>query len=228
MRLLLVEDDRLLARGIAAALGQSDYAVDIASTASEAVRIVQATSYDIGLLDLGLPDRDGLDLLREWRGMGIAFPVLILSARANLDDRVRGLDSGADDYLIKPFALTEIEARLRALLRRPTHQQAWHQLGRLRFDCTGKRAAIADREMDLTKRELELLEMLIARAGRVVRKQELLDALFPHPSDVGLNALEVHVSRLRQKLKSAAITIRSLRGLGYRIEEATEGDDQTA
>jgi DNA-binding response OmpR family regulator len=223
MRLLLVEDDPMLARGIATALEQSGYGVDIAPTAGEAMRSVHAAMYEICILDLGLPDRDGLDLLREWRSEGIRIAVLVLSARGDLSDRITGLDSGADDYLIKPFALTEIEARLRALLRRPKHSLEWHQLGRLFFDRAGKRARIDGRELELTKREFDVLDTLISHAGKIASKQALIDAVFRGEADVGPNALEAHISRLRQKLKPAAIHIRSLRGMGYRIEEAIDG-----
>jgi DNA-binding response OmpR family regulator len=177
----------------------------------------------VGILDLGLPDGDGRDVLRAWRRDALHFPVLILTARADLDDRVSGLDSGADDYLVKPFSLAEIEARLRALLRRPQELAAWRQLGRLRFDRAGKRALVDERELELTKREVDVLDLLISAAGRVVGKQALIDAVFSTDADVGPNALEVHISRLRQKLKGAGLHIRVLRGLGYRIEEAAEG-----
>ena len=216
----------MLARGIATALGQSGYAVDVASTADEAMRVVRASDYGIGILDLGLPDGDGLDVLRSWRSDGIAFPVLILSARTDLDDRVRGLDSGADDYLIKPFALSEIEARLRALLRRPQRKLAWLELGSLRVDRAGKQALVGDRTLELTRREFDVLDLLMSRAGKVVAKQELLDNVFSSDADVGPNALEVHISRLRQKLKPAGINVRALRGLGYRIEEAPGNGDE--
>ena len=219
MRLLLVEDDRMLARGIASALDQSGYAVDVAASCADAQRAVATAAYEIGILDLGLPDGDGLDLLRDWRSEGIDFPVLILSARGHLDHRVRGLDSGADDYLIKPFALREIEARLRALSRRPRQQVTWQQIGRLRYDRGGRRVFIDDRELELPRREVDVLDMLIANAGRVVPKRELMDTVFSTEDDVGPNALEVHISRLRSKLRSAGVNIRVLRGLGYRLED---------
>jgi DNA-binding response OmpR family regulator len=150
----------------------------------------------------------------------VQFPILILSARDGLNDRIRGLDTGADDYLVKPFALEELEARLRALLRRADESAQWHQLGLLRFDTDGKRALIGEDPIELTARELSILNILIARARKVVSKQALFDAVFPHETEAAPNALEVHVSRLRHKLRPAGVTIRSLRGLGYRIEEA--------
>ena len=228
MRLLLVEDDRLLARGIASALDETGYAVDVAGSVDEAARAVHEADYEIGILDLGLPDGDGLALLRAWRSEGIDFPVLILSARGNLDSRVQGLDSGADDYLIKPFALREIEARLRALSRRPRQHAAWQQLGRLRFDRLGNRAFVDERELELTRRELHVLRMLMSEAGRVVNKDDMLDAVYPRVADVAPNAIELQVSRLRQKLRVAGVNIRVLRGVGYRIEEAPGHDEAHA
>jgi len=228
VRLLLVEDDRMLARGIVAALQQCGYAVDLAATVAEALQLVEANVYELCILDLSLPDGDGLDVLQQWREAGARFPVLILSARGDLQDRVTGLDAGADDYLIKPFALTEIEARIRALLRRPRQQVEWHQLGRLFFDRRSERALVDGRELDLTKRELDVLQVLMARAGRVASKQALIEAVFSSDADVGPNALEAHISRLRQKLRPASVHIRGLRGLGYRIEELVDGGNEPA
>jgi DNA-binding response OmpR family regulator len=220
MNLLLVEDDRSLAHGITAALSQSGFTVDVAATAARALQLVRKSAYNIAILDLGLPDRDGIDLLHDIRRDGCAFPVLILSARDGLNDRIRGLDTGADDYLVKPFALGELEARLRALLRRGDEHASLRQLGRLRFDVAGKKVVV-DRELvDLTARELAILEILLVRAHKIVSKQALFDAVFPMETDASPNALEVHVSRLRQKLRHAGVTIRSVRGLGYRIEDA--------
>lgn len=220
MRLLLIEDDRSLARGIAAALEQSGFTVDVAATAARALQLTRSAEYNIAILDLGLPDRDGIDLLHDIRGEGLAFPVLILSARDALDDRIRGLDTGADDYLVKPFALGELEARLRALLRRGDEQASSRQIGALRFDVTGKTAMIGKELVDLTARELAIVEILLTRAHKIVSKQALFDAVFPTETDAAPNALEVHISRLRQKLRHAGVTIRSVRGLGYRIEDA--------
>ena len=221
MRVLLIEDDSMLARGIAAALSQSGYETEVAPNAEVALRVARNASFNIGILDLGLPDRDGLELLAEMRTVA-QFPILILSARDGLNDRIRGLDSGADDYLVKPFALGELEARLRALLRRGDEAAEWRQLGHLRFDAEGKRALVDDAQIELTAREVSILNVLLSRSRRVVSKQALFDAVFPHETEAAPNALEVHVSRLRHKLKPAGVTIRSLRGLGYRIEEALQ------
>ena len=219
MNLLLIEDDRMLARGISVALQQSGYDVQIAATSAEAVQKAQASVFNIGVLDLGLPDRDGIDLLKDLRSAGYLFPILILSARAGLDDRISGLDKGADDYLVKPFSLAELEARLRVLLRRHDNDVVWRQLGQLQFDPAGKRAIVNGESVELTARECTVLDTLLRRAGRVVSKQVLFDAVFSFDTDAAPNALEVQVSRLRNKLKSSDVTIRALRGLGYRIEQ---------
>lgn len=221
MRLLLIEDDLMLARGIAAALSQSGYGVTAAATAGDALRLARSGDYNVGILDLGLPDRDGMDLLRDMRHAGCVFPILILSARDGLTERVRGLDTGADDYLVKPFALAELEARLRALLRRGDEHADVRQIGELRFEVAAKRATVAGKPIELTARELAILEVLLARPHKIVSKQALFDAVFPMETDAAPNALEVHVSRLRHKLKCAGATIRSVRGLGYRVEAAS-------
>ena len=218
VNLLLIEDDPMLARGVASALSKSGYAVAVAATAGDALRMAQTASFNIGILDLGLPDRDGMHLLRELRAAGNVFPILILSARAGLNDRIRGLDTGADDYLVKPFALAELEARLRALLRRQEDDSIWRQLGRLHFDAAGKRALIDDNEVELTSRECAVLDILLRNSGKIVSKQKLFDAVFTFETNAAPNALEVQISRLRQKLRSAGVAIRALRGLGYRIE----------
>ncbi len=224
MRLLLIEDDKGLAHGIAAGLAQSGYSVDAAGSGAEAWKLVRAGHFDIGILDLGLPDTDGIHLLRDLRDAGIDFPVLILSARDALGDRIRGLDVGADDYMVKPFALAEIEARLRALLRRKGAETRWQQLGSLRLDMVARQALADGEDIDLTAREISILAVLMAHPGKVVSKQSLFDAVFTHETDSAPNALEVHISRLRQKLRYAQVTVRSLRGLGYRIEEHLHGD----
>jgi DNA-binding response OmpR family regulator len=222
MRLLLIEDDKMLARGTAAGLTQSGYAVTVAENGAEALRFAAGDAFDIGILDLGLPDMDGIELLREIRAGGIVFPILILSARDGLNDRIRGLDVGADDYLTKPFALGELEARLRALLRRTADNPRWQLLGQFRFDASARLARSGERDIDLTARELSILAVLMKQPRKIVSKQVLFDAVFSYETDAAPNALEVHVSRLRQKLRGTGATIRSLRGLGYRIEEQAD------
>ncbi|MDD5250804.1 MAG: response regulator [Rhodocyclaceae bacterium] len=218
-RLLLVEDERTLARGIAVALHASGFAVDVVGRGADALRLARSGSFDAGILDLGLPDCDGIDLLRDMRREGISFPVIILTARDALDDRILGLDAGADDYLTKPFALGELEARLRALLRRNEDNLPWRQIGRMKIAMDGGGVFVDGAPVDLTPRELAVLEALARRAGRIVAKEHLFAAVFPDDSDSNANAIEVHVSRLRRKIEPAGATIRALRGIGYRLEE---------
>lgn len=224
VRILLVEDDGNLAHGMTAALTQTGYLVQAVRTAKEALHLARTAEFALGILDLGLPDGDGIDLLREMRHAGAGFPILILSARDGLNDRIRGLDTGADDYLVKPFALGELEARLRALGRRRAERASVLQVGGLRFEADAKRALIGRDPIDLTARELAILVALLAKMHKVVPKQALFDAVFPLDTEAAPNALEVHVSRLRHKLKPARVTIRSLRGLGYRLEECSNDD----
>jgi DNA-binding response OmpR family regulator len=228
MRLLLIEDDAPLARGISAALAQNGHEVDVAPTFTRARGLARTGGYGMAILDLGLPDGDGIDLLLDVRRAGLAFPILILSARDRLEDRVRGLDAGADDYLVKPFSLRELEARLRALSRRGETQPPAFRLGRLSLDPGDGQAWVGGERLDLTPRELAILEALLARANRIVAKQALFDAVFPAHTDAAPNALEVQVSRLRHKLRRSGVAIRSVRGLGYRIEPCAGDDDEPA
>jgi DNA-binding response OmpR family regulator len=226
MRLLLVEDDDSLAAGLVQALARAGYEVTRAERGDEALRLSGTAAFDACILDLGLPDRDGIEVLRQLRGRAVATPVLILTARDALDDRILGLDAGADDYLVKPFELGELEARLRALIRRRSSESApWRQLGLLRFDIAGQRAFAGEAPLELTKREMDVLECLMRRPGRIIPKEVLMDAVFPQGSDTAENTVEVHVSRLRRKIEQAGVTVRALRGLGYRLEERKPGDD---
>ncbi|MCC6302088.1 MAG: response regulator [Gammaproteobacteria bacterium] len=225
MKLLLVEDDNSLAAGLVTALAHAGYEIDHVTRAMEARQVVQARAYDVGVLDLGLPDGDGIELLRALRGRQVGFPILILTARDGLDDRVRGLDAGADDYLVKPFAVRELEARLRAMTRRhDSRLSPWRRLGALRVDLAGAGITIADVPVDLTARELAVLTSLMRVPGRIVNKETLFALVFPEEAEASDNALEVQVSRLRRKLEGAGVRIRALRGLGYRIEEADDGE----
>ena len=220
-RLLLVEDDRGLAAGLGAALRRDGSQVDVADCGSEALRLARSASYDACILDLGLPDRDGVDVLREMRASALAFPVLILTARDAIGDRIGGLDAGADDYLVKPFELGELEARLRALLRRRAADATpWRQFGPLRFDAREGTAFAGESPVELTRREVAVLECLMRRPGRIVAKEAILAAAFPSDSEAAPNAVEVQVSRLRRKLEAIGVTVRALRGLGYRLEES--------
>jgi two-component system OmpR family response regulator len=223
MRLLIVEDDSLLSDGLSRSLRQAGFAVDIANDGAAADHLLLTQQYDLIILDLGLPKLDGLEVLRKLRRRDAAArtaPVLILTARDSPEDRVRGLDLGADDYLAKPFNLPELEARVRALVRRGkfgTSPQLTH--GRLCFDTIGRRASVDDQPLDLSARELCMLETLMLSTGRVVSKEQLAEQLGGRGEEVGLNAIEVYVHRLRKKLEPADVSIRTIRGLGYLREK---------
>ena len=219
MRLLLIEDDVELADGLQQSLAQSAYAVDVAHSGHEAKAACASARYEMMILDLGLPDVDGLTLLRELRAQGVTAPVLVLTARGDLDDRIAGLDAGADDYLAKPFALGELEARVRALMRRgPDAGPHLIQFGQLTYEASTRRVTIDDADLDLTARELSVLETLLRRPRALVSKEQLFESLYSWDSEANLNAVEVYVSRLRKKLEPAGVGIRMFRGLGYRLE----------
>jgi two-component system OmpR family response regulator len=219
MRVLIVEDDALLGDGLTRSLRQADYAVDLVADGAEADGVLAAQSYDLVILDLGLPTLDGFEVLKRLRRRGSTIPVLVLTARDALDDRVKGLDLGADDYLKKPFELPELEARVRALIRRG--QSGGGSLlthGTLTLDTAGRRAALGGAPLELSARELGVLEVLMLRSGRVVSKDQFADQLYNFDADVGANAIEVYMHRLRKKLEPAGIRIRTIRGLGYLLE----------
>ena len=220
MRLMLIEDDDALAEGIATALRQGGHSVDVAANGESVSHMVRASAYECAILDLGLPDMDGIDLLRRLRAEGYSFPVLILTARDGLDDRIRGLDSGADDYLVKPFALGELEAWLRALLRRTGNKLPWGQIGGLRFNLEANRVQVNGEEVEFTRREFSVLTALLQKAGKVVNKQAMFSSVLPDDTDAAPNAIEVYVSRVRRKLEPAGVVITALRGVGYRLDES--------
>jgi two-component system OmpR family response regulator len=219
MRLLLVEDSHSLADVICRALEQMGYVIDWAQNGLSAEHWFAGSSYDVVLLDLGLPDLDGADVLRRMRASGKLVPVLVLSAREAVDERVRLLNLGADDYIVKPFALNELEARIRSLIRR-SHGVAESELniGILRLDTVNHRAFLGDKLLELSSRELAALEYLALHARRIVTKEQLLQALYGWHDDVNsVNAVEKVVSRLRTKLGGSDVLIRTIRGLGYSI-----------
>jgi two-component system OmpR family response regulator len=220
MRILVVEDDPILGKGLSGSLGDSAYAVDWAQDGEKADHLLSQTNYDAVILDLGLPKLDGLEVLRRLRRRNKRAPVIILTARDDVEDRVAGLDLGADDYLTKPFDLSELEARLRALIRR-SHDGAEGVMnfGNLRYDMNGQRVFIDDKPVSLSARELGVFQILALRAGRVVSKEKLLDHLCSYDAEVFPNAVEVYVHRLRKKLESSQVTIRTIRGLGYLLEK---------
>ena len=221
MRLLLIEDDRPLAEGLAETLRLGGYSVDWMDSGSAGDHALGIESFDGVILDLNLPGRDGFDVLQRMRSRGDATPVLILSARDETSDRVRGLDLGADDYLSKPFEPSELEARLRAMIRR-SHGIASNQLavGSLLLDTVTRRASVAGQALDLTPREFALLEMLATRHGQVVSRAQIVSSLCAWDEDISSNALDIHIHRLRRKLEGSALALRTLRGFGYLLETA--------
>ena len=229
MRILVVEDDSLLAAALTRALSQTAYAVDLVDNGDAANAAVDSGSYDLIVLDLALPKVDGLSVLRRLRDRRSRVPVLILSARDSLDDRVKGLDLGADDYMTKPFDLPEFEARVRALLRRGQHH-ATNVLrhGRLELDLEARRVFHDGRPIDFSARELAVMELLMARQGRVVTKEQIVDRVFGWGEEVGSNAVEVCVHRVRRKLERYAIEIRTVRGMGYLMEKAVDAEPSDA
>ncbi len=219
MRLLIVEDNEHLAQSLSKVFQAKGYAVDCARRGEDGDEALHTQPYDLVILDLGLPDMDGLEVLRRLRLRKSRVPVLVLTARDSLQKRVDGLNLGADDYLGKPFALTELEARAGALIRRGVGGESpVLRHGRLTLDTVGRVARVDSASLDLPRRELCLLELLLLRAGQVVGKQTLLEKLFGFDDEAGLNAIELYVHRLRKKLEPAGIHVRTIRGLGYLLE----------
>jgi DNA-binding response OmpR family regulator len=219
VRILVVEDDALVADAIRRGLAEAGYAVDHVASAERAAPALAAESFDLAVVDIGLPGADGLNLLQRIRRGGSVLPVLVLTARDALADRVSALDLGADDYLVKPFALEELLARCRALIRRSrSAASAQVVIGPLTADLTARRVEVSGVAVNLTRREWAVLECLALNAGRVVGKDKLLQAIASWDEDIGANAIEVYVSRLRNKLGPAA-PIRTVRGLGYRLDD---------
>ena len=222
MRVLLVEDQPDMVAALRAALARHDMLVDHAPDLLEAEAIAAAGSYDAIVPDRQLTDGDGLSPVAKLRASGNAVPVLVLTARGELADRVAGLDSGADDYLGKPFAFEELLARLRALLRRPAGgQQPAARIGRLSFDFTHREASVDGRPLELPRRERLVLESLLHRMGRMVQRSALMEAVYGLDDDVQPKARDSHVSRLRRRLAEAdaGVTINGVRGLGYVLRE---------
>lgn len=222
MRLLIVEDNEELAGLLARGLQTAGYEADILSTVEEARSVLQRTFYAALILDLGLPDGDGLELLRELRHLNNPIPVLVLTARGGLQDRVEGLRSGADDYLVKPFALEELIARLEAQLRRPGQLLgSLLRIANLEFDTQTRQVSIDEKPHLLSARETAVLELLLRSKGRVVSKKQVEDHIYGHSGDVASNAVEVFVHRLRKQLADcgARVQVHTIRGVGYLIAE---------
>jgi DNA-binding response OmpR family regulator len=219
MRVLVVEDDRVVADAVQRALVIQGFAADHVGSAELARSALQADDFDLAIIDIGLPRDDGLQLVRDLRRKGLHLPVLMLTARDGLSDRVTALDLGADDYLTKPFQVAELLARCRALIRRAKGVASTSlAFGTLQLDLVHREATCAGVALDLTRREWSVLECLVLNAGRIVSKEKLLSAVTSWSDDITQNAVEVYVSRLRGKLGDAAV-IRVIRGLGYRLDE---------
>ncbi|QDL93796.1 response regulator transcription factor (plasmid) [Paroceanicella profunda] len=219
MRVLLLEDTRDVAEAIVASLARRGAAVDHAGTLAQARDALAVQDYDVAILDINLPDGSGTELLRDMRGRRDATPVLMLTARFEVEDRIAALDIGADDYLVKPFDLRELEARVRALARRATPDRGGEiTFGDLAFDPAGRTLTAAGRPVALTRRELSLFEVLIANRGRVMSKERIFERMFPFDEEeVGLTAIEIYVARVRRKIEGSRVSIRTLRGLGYQL-----------
>jgi two-component system OmpR family response regulator len=218
MRILIAEDDQVLADGLLRALRNTGYAVNQVASGTEADSALSSQEFDLLILDLGLPKLHGIEVLRKLRARGSATPVLILTAADSVEQRVKGLDLGADDYMAKPFSLQELEARVRALTRRGLGTaSSVIRHGPLAFDATGRVAYLNDQMVELSARELSLLEVLLQRAGRLVSKDQLVERLCEWGEEVSNNAIEVYIHRLRKKIEQGPVRI--VRGLGYCLEK---------
>jgi DNA-binding response OmpR family regulator len=220
MQILLVEDDAVLVDGLSRVLQGQGMQVSVARDGLAADQLLQGAQFAVVVLDIGLPGIDGFEVVRRLRSRGATTPVLLLTARDAVKDRVHGLELGADDYLVKPFATPELVARVRALARRNAVPPVAVALGRLVLDTAARRARVGDKPLDLSVREWAVLEYLLLHNGRVVSKQQIIDAIAPYGDDLTLNAVEVYVSRLRLKLQDAGVAIRTIRGFGYLLEPA--------
>ncbi len=220
MRILIAEDDAALAEGLSRLLEAEGYAVDVVDTGERALLAAGTEKFDLAILDIGLPGVDGFEVLRRLRSSGRKLPVLVLTARDAVGDRVHGLDLGADDYMAKPFSTPELAARVRALIRRSqakTEPKIEH--GPLVMDIAGKRAFLQGQALELAGREWAVLEVLLSRVEKVVSKESIIQAVASWGEELSQNAIEVYVSRLRAKLEPAGGRIRTVRGFGYMLEE---------
>ena len=229
MRILLVEDDPALSLGVARGLEREGWQVDVLGDGEQAMSEGVMGRYDMSILDLGLPRRDGMEVLRHWRAKGIRMPVLLLTARDELTDRVQGLDAGADDYLVKPFDLPELLARLRALKRRAEGRvDEMLQLGGLKLDIAHRELTHQGQRIALSPRELALTELLMQKAGRVVPKDSIVARMSSWEADFSENSVEVYVHRLRKRFADLGVAIRTVRGFGYLMELAAGGSAEGA
>lgn len=220
MRILLVEDDSALSASLKQGLQQMGFAVELSHDGAEADAILSLRTFDLVVLDLGLPSMSGMEVLKHLRKRGATTPVLILTARDALPDRVAGLKAGADDYVLKPFDFEELEARLQALLRRTRSERSGYvEAGDLRLDKRSRQAYFQNRPLHLSSREVAVLELLMDRQGRVASKDQIAEHLTGLEEEIGPNAVEVYVHRLRRKLEPVGVSVRTLRGLGYLLEK---------
>ncbi len=221
MRILLVEDDPVLSDSLKLGLQQMGFSVELSHDGAEANAMLSLRTFDLVVLDMGLPGLSGMEVLARLRKRSAATPVLILTARDALQDKVAGLKAGADDYMLKPFAFEELEARLHVLLRRTESARAgWLEAGRLRMDRKSRQIFLQNQPLDISQREISVLELLMQRHGRVVSKEQIAEHLTDLEEEIGQNAIEVYVHRLRRKLEPCGIFIRTLRGLGYMLDRA--------
>ncbi len=219
MRILITEDDAALAEALQFSLTQSGYAVDWVANGASADEALKGDVFGLLILDLGLPKLDGFEVLRRLRKRNLSLPVLILSGREKPEEKVLGLDLGADDYLVKPFSLNELRARVRALLRRQTGGAApLITYSGLSFDTIGRAASINGKALMLSTHETGVLEVLLHRFGRVVSKEQLVEQLYSYDKEVSHNAIEVYVHRVRKKIAGAGVTVRTLYGRGYMLD----------
>jgi two-component system, OmpR family, response regulator TctD len=218
MRILLAEDNAELAQWLGKLLRRDRFVIDSVDNGIDADEALQTQDYALAILDLGLPQRDGLTVLRNLRARGQSTPVIVLTARDAVEDRVAGLDSGADDYIVKPFDVTELEARIRAQLRRtaPIVQRTL-ECGPLEFHCDARDFSLAGAPLALTPREHAVLERLVRDLGRVTPKSALADSVFGFDDDANPNAVEIYVHRVRKKIEGSGVMIATLRGLGYAL-----------
>ena len=222
MRVLLIEDNRRLADLVGKGLRDAGFAVDAFHSIADAEAVLGSVRYEVMVLDLGLPDGDGLDLLRDVRRRGDSLPILVLTARDGVEDRVGGLNAGADDYLLKPFVMDELLARVRALLRRPgASLGVVLTCGNIRFNTVSREVTLDESLIPMPRRETDMLEQLMRRAGRVVAKRTLEEGLYGFDDDISSNSVEVLMSRLRKKLSihGSGVVVHTLRGIGYMLAE---------
>lgn len=220
MNVLLVEDDLVLADGLSRMLKSHGLSIHTVNNGADADTLLQRYTASVLVLDIGLPGMDGLEVVRRLRARGSNMPVLLLTARETIPDRVHGLELGADDYLVKPFATPELVARIKALIRRSSPQPTQLIIAGLSLDTASKRATIEGKKVDFSVREWTVLEYLMQQASRVVSKQQIIDAVLPWGEDITLNAMEVYVSRIRTKTAGSGVAIRTIRGFGYMLEKS--------